>query len=333
MSGPSIIASNHGNTKMSIAWSFPGAVKYSVTVNGETNVLNLQNTTATKHELNDLTPKTSYNISVTAIKTDNTSVSASIVSSTLNVAPAGANITVSNITNTSFVMNWLSKNAYNYTVKVTPGNFKITDTKETSALVTLLNPDTNYTITVISYGYEGKNPAPKVKSVKTTNIGPSIPKLIVSNITATSMDVAWKSDLAVKYNVKIGDIVSLTDTKITSYSLTGLERRTRYDVSITAFDSAGTSSTLNDSIATLADFVECPSISFKNVTAGGFTVSWASPSAVKYDVTVTPGDFSLMGTTLTETNFVGSSEIYTVNVKAYGPVKAFITNSSKIKLT
>jgi len=332
MSGLSIIASNHGNTKMSLAWSFPGAVKYSVAVNGETNVLNLV-TTATTHELNGLTPKTSYIISVTAMKADNTSVSASIVSSTLNVAPAGANITVSNITNTSFIINWLSKNAHTYSVKVTPGNFKITDTKETSALVTLLNPDTNYTITVISYGYEGKNPAPKIKSVKTTNIGPSIPKLIVSNITSSSMDLAWKSDLAVKYNVKIGDIISLTDTKISSYRLTDLERRTKYDVSITAFDSAGTTSVLNESVATLADYVECPSISFKNVTGGGFTACWASPSAVKYDVTITPGDFSLMGTSLTETNFVGTSGTYTVNVKAYGPVKAFITNSTKIKLT
>ena len=332
MSVPTINVSNHGNTKMSLAWSFPGAVKYSVTVDGPTNVLNLV-TTATSHELTGLRPKTQYIISVTATKADNTSAVASVTAATLNVAPFAAKITTTNITNTSFVINWLSSNAETYSVKVTPGNFKILHTKDTSALVTLLTANTDYTISVISYGYDGKNPAPKLHFVKTTNIGPSIPKLIVSNITSTSMDVAWKSDLAVKYNVNIGDLVSLTDTKTTSYRLTGLERRTKYNVQITAFDSAGTSNTLNDSIATLADFVECPSISFKNVTAGGFTVSWASPSAVKYDVTVTPGDFSLMGTTLTETNFVGSSEIYTVNVKAYGPVKAFITNSSKIKLT
>jgi hypothetical protein len=329
MSGPSIIATNHGNTKMSIAWSFPGAVKYSVSVNGpNSNIINLQNTTATTYELTGLTPKTSYNISVTAIKSDNTSAVSSITSSTLNVTPFAATITATNITNTSFLINWLSSNAYTYSVKVTPGNFKIATTKETSALVTHLNPNTTYKVSVIAYGYDNKNPSPKIKEVKTTNIGPSIPKLIVSNITATSMDVAWKSELAVKYNVQIGDIVTLNDTKTTSYSLTGLERKTKYNVSITAFDSAGTSNTLNDSVATLADFVECPSINFKNVTGGGFTAGWNSPSAVKYDVTITPGDFSLMGTTLKETVFTGPSGTYTVNVKAYGPVKAFITNTA-----
>jgi len=334
MPGPTITTSNHGNTKMSIAWSFPGAVKYSVSVNGPTNVLNLINTTATTYDLKDLKPKTQYNISVTATKSDNTTVVSSIVAGTLNVAPYGATITVTNITNTSFFLKWLSSNADIYTVKVTPGNFKMLNTKETSALVSLLTPNTNYTISVITYGSEGTTPAPKVKYVKTMNIGPSIPKLLVSNLTSTSMNVAWKSDLAVKYNVTIGDIVSLTDTTKTSYSLTNLERKTKYNVSITAFDSAGTTSVLNENVATLADYVECPSITFKNVTSSGFTVGWSSPSAVKYDVTVTPGVFSLMETTLKETDFVGTSgETYTVNVKAYGPVKAFITNSIVKKLT
>jgi len=327
MSVPIINVTNNANTSMTIGWSFPGAVKYSVSVNGPTNVLNLT-TTKTSHDLTGLRPKTQYNISVTATKSDNTTAVASVTAATLNIPPFAAKITTTNITNTSFLLNWSSSNAETYNVKVTPGNFKMLNTKETSALVTLLTANTDYTISVISYGYDGKNPASKIHYVKTTNIGPSLPKLIVSNITSDSMNVAWSSELAVKYNVKIGDLVTLTDTTKTSYALTGLERKTKYDVSITAFDSAGTSNTLNQSISTLADFVESPAITFKNVTATGFTACWASPSAVKYDVTITPGDFSLMGTTVTETDFVGTPGTYKVNVKAYGPVKAFITNSA-----
>ena len=334
MAVPVINATNIGNTSMKLDWSFPGAVKYSVTAAGpNSSVLNLLLTQLTSCELKDLKPKTTYNISVVAVKADGTSYTNSISKITTSIIPYGAQILVSNITNTSFFVTWYSSNADYYDVRVTPGNFKMLNTKEKSAAVKFLNAGTNYSISVFAYGAGNTGPTPKVTNIKTTNFGPSIPKLIVSNVTANSMNVSWKSERAVKYDIKIDTLVSMTGTTETSYALTGLERRTKYNVSITAFDSDGMMSVLNDSVATLADFVECPSISFKNVSSSGFTAVWKSPSAVKYDVTITPGDFSLMGTTLNEADFSGDPGLYTVNVKAYGPVKAFITASAVQKLT
>jgi hypothetical protein len=319
---------------MKLDWSFPGAVKYSVTASGPTSsVLNLPLTQLTSYELKDLKIKTKYTISVIAIKADGTSSANSFTATTTAIVPYGASITASNITNTSVYITWESINADFYDVRVTPGNFKMLNTKERSAVVNFLNAGTKYSISVFSYGAGNTGPTPKVISIKTTNFGPSIPKLLVSNVTADSMNLEWKSERAVKYDVKIDDLVSMTGTKERSYALKGLERKTKYNISITAFDSDGVTSVLNEGVATLADFVECPSISFKNVTSSGFTAVWKSPSAVKYDVTITPGDFSLMGTTLNEADFSGDPGVYTVNVKAYGQVKAFITASAVQKLT
>ncbi|WP_051605788.1 endonuclease [Polaribacter sp. Hel_I_88] len=158
---------------------------------------------------------------------------------------------------------------------------------------------------------------------------PTVPtNVTLSNITTTSMDVAWSAssdnEAVTKYEVFVNGTLN-GNTTTTNYSITNLNPNTTYSISVLAKDIANNASAQSTVVngTTLAD-LEAPSIptniTISNQTGSSFRVNWEASTdnsgVTSYDIFV---DGRLHGTS-TNTSYdvtdLAVSTTYSITVLA-----------------
>ncbi len=250
------------------------------------------------------------------------------------------NLSASGITTTSFTLSW---NASTDNLGVDVYEVFIDGASQgtqagTSALISGLNPATQYSATVRALDAAG-NTSNESNSLSVTTatppdtIAPTVPgNLTASNIGETSLDLSWAASTdnigVIGYEV-FQDGNSLGTTATTNYSVSGLSPDTTYGFSVRAYDAASNYSAQTPvlSVTTLAPppDTEAPTVptnlSASSITDTTFLLSWSPASdnvgVVGYNLYI---DGQPGGTSST-TNFLfeglSPSTTYSVQVSAY----------------
>ncbi|XP_032889386.1 uromodulin-like 1 [Amblyraja radiata] len=201
------------------------------------SVVNETETTETEWNVSGLQPGTEYTLTIVcricgedgaaqkmSVKTDPTPV---------------INLTVSNVTTAGFHLTWTTDTfedqMFNVQVLKTDSIVKEVETMELEWTVLGLEPETEYTVSVVSRACEEESAATEM-SVKTATPSPII-NLTVFNITTKSFHITWTTDNYEEqtFNVQLlkdGSVVKETETLELALTVSGLESGTEYTVSV-----------------------------------------------------------------------------------------------------
>ncbi len=301
--------------------------------------------TTTNYNVTGLTAATNYTFSVKAKdEAGNVSTASNTIGVTTTTAPdteapsAPSSLVVSNVTQTTADLAWTAStdNVAVTGYDVYQGNTVIATVTSTNYNVTGLTASTNYTFSVKAKDEAGNiSSASNTIGVTTTTApdteAPTAPtSLAVSNVTQTTVDLAWTAstdNIAVTgYDVYQGNTVIATVTS-TNYNVTGLTAATNYTFSVKAKDEAGNvsaaSNTIGVTTATVPD-TEAPtaptSLAVSNVTQTTADLAWTASTdniaVTGYDVY--QGNTVIATVTSTNYNVTGltAATNYTFSVKA-----------------
>ena len=340
-------ASGVTTTSFTLSWDSStdnvGVTDYEVFIDG----VSQGTQPGTSAFIGGLNPSTAYSASVRAL---DAAGNASGISNALTVttatppdtiAPTVPNgLTASNIGETSFDLSW---NASTDNVGVSgyeifqDGN-SIGNVSTTAQSISGLTPDTSYSYTVRAYDAAGNYSAQSV-SLSVTTLAPppdtevpTVPtNLTASNVTHVSFQVNWNAsgdNVGVAgYNVVL-DGQFLGTTASTNYLFENMASSTTYSVQVAAFDAAGNTSGLSNSLSITTQDppdTEAPSVPTELIVGGAtestLDVSW-NPSndnvgVVGYELREngqSQGNFTTNSTVRTGLN---SATLYTYQVRAY----------------
>lgn len=174
---------------------------------------------------------------------------------------APTSLSNSNVTQTTADLSWgaSSDNVGVTGYSVYQGSTNIGSVSGTSAGITGLTAGTSYTFSVTAVDAAGNESSASNTTTFTTQSAsdtqaPTTPSsLSASNITSSSFDIAWNASTdnvgVTGYNVYLGGTLDGT-TNSTSYSFSGLSASTAYNVSVSAYDAAGNTSSQASTNAT-----------------------------------------------------------------------------------
>ncbi|MEM7372588.1 MAG: fibronectin type III domain-containing protein [Bacteroidota bacterium] len=262
-----LVSSNVTSNSFDVSWNAStdnvGVTGYTVYLDG----VSQGTTTGTSYSFSGLNASTSYDVTVDAFDAaGNTSAQSSALSVTTSAAPdtdppsVPAGLASSNITTSSFDVSW---NASTDNVGVTGYTVYLDGASQgtttgTSYSFSGLNSSTSYDVTVDAFDAAGNTSAQSSALSVTTSAAPdtdppSVPAgLASSNITTSSFDVFWNASTdnvgVTGYTVYL-DGASQGTTTGTSYSFSGLNASTSYDVTVDAFDAAGNTSAQSSALS------------------------------------------------------------------------------------
>jgi len=197
-----------------------------------------------------------------------------------------------------FTINWTAgagTSSYSYSLTDTSGNLTTTATFNTSisATFTGLTPGMAYAVIISSVGSTGLTSPSSTFSALTA---PSIPSyLTVTNQISTGFQLSWSGGTgATSYTYTVTDasgIITTTNTSsiLKTATFTGLSAGNRYNVVITAKNSAGSSSS-PDYNANLTSGKQLWFDASKLTDASGATIaSWPNTTGATYSLVASPG--------------------------------------------
>jgi hypothetical protein len=241
-------------------------------------------------EITALTAKTIYIFSLTAINSGGSSPATTFKMKTLPNPPNSPIVDVRSITNSSFVLSFTAPiDAVSYSLSASnynSGNENL-DIKEGATSITGLSPGTTYNFSLIAID-EGGNSQPALFAVTTIPSEPTFNSTY--NLTNSSFILLFTgSKGATSYTISSPNYKSgLANTMITPTSnnttpgtnntITGLTPSTKYDFSITANNSNGSSPPISFSVTTLPDAPTL--ISTNDITLNSFAFSFTTTGNV-----------------------------------------------------
>ena len=244
------------------------------------------------------------------------------------------NLFVTNITTTSFVINWTAvNNATSYRLDVSRNNsftdlvsgYNNKNINTNSDSVTGLTAGTNYFIRVRSVNSQGLSPYSSILQQITRPLAPT--SLSITNITQNSMTINWAAvNSATAYSINIatnpGFVNIIFGTTLTpSFSTSALSPNTLYYIRVFAINAAGEgdpSSVLTQITTTIAP--NKPTIS--NILSTSFQVDWnIVQGAISYRIDIATDEqftnilsqynnFSVIGNTIILTGLSPSTTHY-----------------------
>jgi chitodextrinase len=255
---PTLTANNITQTTVDLTWSGAtdnvGVTGYDVYRNGSL----LTSVTGTSYQATGLNSATTYSFTVRAkdaagnISADSNTETITTVAIPDTQAPTAPTLTASNITDNTIDLAWSGATdnvgVTGYDVFIDGG--LLTSTTNVSIQVTGLNPGTTYSFTVKAKDAAGNSSANSNTETVTTTApdtqAPTAPTLTSSNITETTVDLAW-SGATDNVGVTSYDVYSdgsfLTSVSATNYQITSLTANTTYSFTVRAKDAAGNVST------------------------------------------------------------------------------------------
>ncbi len=306
-----LVASNITQTTVDLSWT-PATDNVAVTnyrIYNNGNLLIASTGNVTSYMLTGLNANTAYNLTIRALdaagneSNDSNNANfntAAIVTPDTENPSIPLNLVASNITQTTVDLSWTPATdnvaVTNYRI-YNNGNLLIASTGNvTSYILTGLNANTAYNLTIRAIDAannesgDSNNANFNTAAIVTPDTeNPSIPlNLVASNITQTTVDLSWTpaTDNVAVTNYRIynnGNLLVASTGNVTSYTLTGLNANTAYNLTIRALDAAGNES--NDSnnanfntAAIVTPDTENPSIPLNlvasNITQTTVDLSW-----------------------------------------------------------
>ncbi len=246
-------------------------------------------------------------------------------------APAISAVTANSVTATSAIITWTTDQAatdqVNYGTTASYGSASALGTAlVTSHTVTLtgLTPGTTYDYQAVSANSAGTSASSANYTFATTaatgGVPPAIANVTATNITGTSVTIAWTTDQAATDQVNYGTTASyglssaLSTTLVTSHSvtLTNLLPGITYNYEVVSTNSASLSAvSTNHTFATLSSVGTPPNLSYVaawGASPSGVTISWSTDvpatTAVGYGTTPALGQLSPVQTSLSPSHGV-----------------------------
>jgi hypothetical protein len=227
--------------------------------------------------------------------------------------PPPNNLTATNITLTSFTVNWNSVStatSYHLDISTNPtfttnlpayNNLTINGTSQS---VIGLIPGATYYIRVRSVNARGTSDNSGTLTQTTLSEAPAAPNTpTATNVTQTSFTANWNSVVgATSYRIDVSttsnfstNLAGYNDLTVnsTSQSVTGLTANTIYYIRVRATNGIGTSSSSSTLIQTTLSNILLPpsSLSTSNATQTSFTLSWnpvAGATSYRVDISTSP---------------------------------------------
>ena len=258
-----VAVSNVDQTSATVSWAQnnnPSTTNYTINViysaTGETAFSVSQGQASTSQRLTGLIPNTNYYVTVQAISGNlqTTAVRSAQFSTSTYVMTAPKSVAVSNITPTTAAVNWNAATSTNsgsviqYTVTVNGTAYPVTT--NTTQLLSNLQPNTNYSVTV-SAAATGVNNSPQVAAsvpFVTTKYVMTAPSQVAVNAQQTSATVSWipagwtggaNPNANITYTVAVTPSAGVTVSNPinNTANVTGLTAGSSYSVTVSASDS------------------------------------------------------------------------------------------------
>ncbi len=316
---PSVSATVTSESSVDVDWSsVEGASDYLVTI---ASISYSETTAATSTSITGLSPNETYTVSVKA-QTNDVVGSAGTATFTTDLpepSPPGT-VSASEVSQTGATISWSSVTyATSYVFTGPQGVEEVTGTQ---IILSNLNPDTGYTVSVAAKNASGTSTATSA-SFTTLIPAPGTPTgYTAGQVTETTAQISWTgSAYADYYEVNIssgGSSVASGSPTGTSFSASGLSPSTTYQVSIRAVNDEGISSALTGNFTTLTPLPGVPSLGgVSGITESSAVISWSSvPYADSYTVTIESNVYSgITGTSYTASGLTSQTD-YSYSVKA-----------------
>ena len=342
---PVVTVNSVGDTTFSVSYSSTGT-SYSYTLNGASATPSVSGSTAT---FSDLTGLTAYSLIVTATNTTGSTPSATTSVTTLISPPSTPVVSISSVTDTSFIANWtgaLRVTSYTYTLNgssATPSTDNGLASK--SATFTGLAASTSYTLVVTA-----TNSTNSTNSVGTT-ITTLIPPPTIPVVTVTPRDVSatvsWTGGAtATSYSYFVtSNGITITPTIVDhgvsgqTATITGLTATTNYNITVGATNGTGSTASVGTSFTTLIAAPTAPVVTIGSIRDTSFVATWTGGvGATSYTYTLngnatTPSvDAGLSSKTATFTGLTGSTTyaLIVTAVNATNPTSSASTSMTTL---
>ncbi|MGC6431124.1 MAG: fibronectin type III domain-containing protein [Jejuia sp.] len=263
-----LVASNIGTTSVNLTWDAAsdniGVVSYAI-YNNDVFVTNVGNVLS--YTVNGLNHTTLYAITIRAFDAENNESSNSNIESFTTLTPADTvsptaplNLVVSNITETTIDLSWdaATDNVAVANYAIYNNDSFVTNTGNvTSFSLTGLNSSTQYNITVRALDIENNESANSNLQSFTTltpadTESPTAPlNLAITNISETTALLTWSpatdNVAVVDYRIYNNSSVLVNSVgNVLTYTLTGLNPSTNYNITVTALDAENNESTTSN---------------------------------------------------------------------------------------
>ena len=261
-----------------------GATSYTYTLNGFAVTPYTDNGISSKTAtFTGLTPSTPYTLVVRATNTTGSTASATTSITTLIAPPTTLVISVSSVTNTSFVANWTGAvGATSYTYMLN-GNAAVPSVNNglssKSITFTGLTASTQYTFVVTATN--STNSTSSVETTVTTLIPPPTTPVVSVIPRDTTATISWSGGAtATSYTYAVtSNGIALTPTIVDDVlnqtaTITGLTASTNYTVIVTAINGTGSTASASRAFLTLVAPPTRPLVTIGSITNTSFVATW-----------------------------------------------------------
>jgi len=277
-----ISVSNVTSTGFTISWTESSGTITGYKIYQTIPYSVVRSTSSTSITISGLSPLTTYSFYITAYNSTSESVGSSAFTVTTIIDPP-TNIIASNITSSGCKLSWTtaSGSVTGYKVyQTSPYGILKGSTTGTSLTISDLQPCITYAFCVTSYSSTSESTKSAVVSVLTSSVIPTIPtNLSCTKKTAVSCNLSWTCTDACAKGYKIyQNGVFLKSVTVNSASITSLSKATSYTFSVSAYSSAGESSTCSSLSITTPNVSSPTNLAASNVTSTDCNLTWTAPS-------------------------------------------------------
>ena len=286
---PVVTISSIRDTRFVATWTGGvGASSYTYTLNGNAVTPSIDNGLNGSATFTGLTASTTYALIVIAENATNPTSSTSTSVTTLIPPPTTpAGLTLSAITDTSFIVSWTGGDpaiSYTYTLDGTATRPASDDVANDTASFTGLTANTTYVLIVTAEGSTGPtNSAP----INVTTLPPRPTAAIVSSnlVKDTSFSISWTgAEGATSYTYTVNGTLTIpsvdSGTINRTATFTGLTPSTSYDVVVNSRNGTGNTNSQMMNVQTMPPAPTIPVVTISNTTDVSFTATWTGAIGV-----------------------------------------------------
>ncbi|XP_072525483.1 tenascin-X-like isoform X3 [Salminus brasiliensis] len=248
------------------------------------------NTTTINTSLNitDLTAGVNYTIRVSAVAADNSTEGNPVLFTNYTKPGIIENLTASNITTSSVVLNWIKpvgESSY-YRVQYSNSSTHLNETTQNTMIsITDLTPGVQYTFRVFAVAADNITEG-RSGYISTYTKPEAIINLTVIEITVSSVYLNWSEPLGKRYFFRViwtnGSVTSNDTTKASSFNVTDLTPGVNYTfrVSAVAADNSTEGRSVGLSVHTRPEVIR--NLTVTEITTTSLFMNWTEPIGQRY---------------------------------------------------